>query len=96
MHSQHILEHVTARNQALEQELQIERGKALLAARNKQSEAEMKTMKARFQDMERELDETREANRQLKINTEKYLKKINDLEAWKLRMKAMIDGDSED
>ncbi|RDW85275.1 hypothetical protein BP6252_02865 [Coleophoma cylindrospora] len=95
VHSQNILEHVTARNQALEQELQIERGKVLLAARNEQSEAEMKKMKARFKDMERELGETREENRQLKINTEKNLKKINDLEAWKLRMKAMIDGDPE-
>ncbi|RDW77886.1 hypothetical protein BP5796_05738 [Coleophoma crateriformis] len=95
VHSQTILEHVTARNQALEQELQIERGKALLAARNEQSEAEVKEMKARFKDMERELGETREENRQLKIDAEKNIKKINDLEAWKLRMKAMIDGDPE-
>ena len=96
MHSQNILEHITARNQALEQELRIERGKALLKARNEQTEAEMKELRVRSQNLEHELDEMKVQNQQLTSNAEKYLKKIKDLEAWKLRMKAMIDGDSGD
>jgi peptidoglycan hydrolase CwlO-like protein len=96
MHSKNLLEHVTLRNQALEQELQIERGKAMLAARNRQTEAEMEAMRIQVKDSMHELNETREENQQLRSNAEKYLKKIKDLEAWKLRMKSMIDGDSED
>jgi hypothetical protein len=96
MHSKNILDHVTARNQALEQEVQIERGKAILAARSQQSDAEMKAMRIRVKDMESELSEMREQNQQLIISAEKNAKKIKDLEAWKMRMKAMIAGDSED
>lgn len=54
----------------------------------------MKMLKIRFTEMERELQETKEQNQQLLSAAEKHLKKIKDLEAWKLRMKAMIDGDA--
>jgi hypothetical protein len=96
MHSKSMLEHVTARNQVLEQDLRIERGKALLSARNEQTETEMKALRIQSKNMERELNEMREENERLRSDAEKYLKKIKDLEAWKLRMKAMIDGDSEE
>ena len=96
MHSQTVLQHVTIRNQALEQELRIEKGKALLSTRNEQIEAEMNTLKIRSQNMERELEELRCQNQQLISDAEKSSKKIRDLEAWKLRMKAMIDGDGGD
>ena len=35
-------------------------------------------------------------NERLTSDAERYVKKIKDLGAWKQRMKAMIDGDSED
>jgi len=79
LHYKKILEHVTARNKALEQELKIERGKALLATRNEQAVGEVEILREEIQ--------------RLKRNAERDGKKIRDLEGWKLRMKAMIDGD---
>jgi len=90
-----MLEHVTARNQALEQQLQIERGKSLLAARNQQTAVELNVLKTQSKDMEHELNKLREQNQNLTADVERHLKKIKDLEAWKLRMKAMVDGDAE-
>jgi chromosome segregation ATPase len=95
VHLKGMLAHATARNQALEQQIQIEKGKALLATRNEQTVVEMNALKTRLKDMEHELNELRQQNQHLTADTEKYQKKIKDLEAWKLRMKAMIDGDSE-
>ena len=95
VHSQTVLQHMTTRNQSLEQELRIEKGKSLLSTKNEQIEIELKALKVRFQEMERELQETRERNQRLSSEVETHLKKIKDLEAWKLRMKAMIDGDAE-
>jgi chromosome segregation ATPase len=96
IHLKTMLEHATARNQALEQELQIERSKALLAPRNEQITAEMNALRIRYKDLQHTLDDLTEQNQHLKADAERHLKKIKDLEAWKLRMKAMIDGDSED
>jgi predicted nucleic acid-binding Zn-ribbon protein len=96
IHLKTMLEHATARNQALEQELQIERSKALLASRNEQTVAEMNALRTQFNDLQHEFDDVTEQNQRLKTDAEKHLKKIKDLEAWKLRMKSMIEGDSED
>jgi len=96
MQSSNVLEHFNKRNRALEQELQIERGRTLLAKQNEQTEAELKALEIRFKDTEHELNEMRVQNERLTSDAERYLKKIKDLQAWKQRMKAMMDGDSEE
>jgi hypothetical protein len=95
-HSKNMLNQITAKNHALEQELQIERGKVLLAARNQQQEAETNALESKLKEMEIEIKELKEQNKQLKDDAEKSLKKIRHLELWKQRMRSMIDGDMED
>jgi len=91
-----MLDHLTAKNHALEQELQIERGKVLLAARSQQQEAETNALRSRVEDMETEIKVLREQNQKLKNDAETSLKKIKNLEVWKRRMRSMMDGDMED
>lgn len=91
-----MLEHITARNQALEQQLQIEKGKAMLAARNQDTVVELNALRIRSKNMEDELKNLKEQNQHLTAENQTFMKKIKDLEAWKLRMKAMIDGDAGD
>ena len=56
MQSKNVLEHLAKRNRALEQDLQIERGRTLLAKQNEQTEAELKALEIRFKDTEHELN----------------------------------------
>jgi len=94
-HSKHMLDSMTAKNSALDQELQIERGKTLLATRN-QHEAEITALQSKVKDMETVIRELRVQNQQFKSDAEESLKKIKNLESWKQRMRSMMDGDAED
>jgi len=89
-----MLEHITARNKILEQQLQIEQGKALLATKNQIIGAEYQAIKVKCEAMEQQANELKDENRVLKTESEGYQKKIKDLETWKSRMKALMDGDS--
>jgi len=87
-----MLEQATTRMHILEQDLMIERGKAMLIAGQNNKDAEINTIKDELklkQDMIKELTEKTE---ELLDDVRYKEAKIKDLEAWKRRMKMMIDG----
>lgn len=91
-HSKSLLEQATSRLHILEQDLEIERGRARLTASQGDKNAEVSALKQELRLKQDEIDKLAEANEELNGDVRNKKLKIKELEAWKLRMKLMIDG----
>jgi chromosome segregation ATPase len=91
-HSKSMLEQATTRLHILEQDLMIERGKTTLTTGQKDKEAEVNTLKDELKLKQDMIDELTKKIEELLDDVKCKEAKIKDLEAWKMRMKMMIDG----
>jgi hypothetical protein len=87
-----MLEQATTRLHILEQDLMIERGKAKLNSSQSDKDAEVNTLKHELKLKQDRIDELERKCAQLIDEHQSKDLKIKDLEAWKLRMKMMIEG----
>lgn len=91
-HSKSLLEQATTRLHVLEQDLEIERGKARLTISQSDKDAEISALKRELALQQSALDSLTKENERLTEDIKTKDLKINELEAWKMRMKLMIDG----
>jgi chromosome segregation ATPase len=91
-HSKSMLEQATTRLHILEQDLMIERGKAKLTANRSDKDAELTGLQEQLRLKQDAIDNLSKRNKQLSDAVECKELKIKELEAWKMRMKMMIDG----
>lgn len=90
-YSKYIVAHTEARLHVAEQDLAIERGKAVLATpRSNQNEVQI--LKDTIQRQEYKINKALEDYEALKAGSEKNAKRVEELEDWKRRMKMMVDG----
>lgn len=91
-HSKSMLEQATTRLHILEQDLIIERGKAKLNTSQSDKDAEINALQHELRIKQDIIDELEKKYELLVDEVKSKDLKIKDLEAWKLRMKMMIDG----
>ena len=91
-HSKSMLEQATTRLHILEQDLIIERGKAKLNTSQSDKDAEINALQHELRIKQSIIDELEKKYELLVDEVKSKDLKIKDLEAWKLRMKMMIDG----
>lgn len=91
-HSKSMLEQATTRLHTLEQDLLIERGKVKLTANKSDKDAEMIALQEELKLKHNIINSLTKRNEQLSDAVEFKELKIKELEAWKKRMKMMIDG----
>lgn len=87
-----MLEQATTRLHILEQDLIIERGKAKLNTSQSDKDAEINALQHELRIKQDIIDELEKKYELLVDEVKSKDLKIKDLEAWKLRMKMMIDG----
>lgn len=91
-HSKSMLEQATTRLHILEQDLIIERGKAKLNTSQSDKDAEINALQHELRLKQDIIDELEKKYELLVDEVKSKDLKIKDLDAWKLRMKMMIDG----
>jgi len=91
-HSKFMLEQATTRLHILEQDLMIERGKATLTASQNDKDTEINTLKDELKLKQTMIDELTKKTEELLDDVRCKEAKVKDLEAWKMRMKMMMDG----
>ena len=87
-----MLEQATTRLHILEQDLIIERGKAKLNTSQSDKDAEINALQHELRLKQDIIDELEKKYELLVDEVKSKDLKIKDLDAWKLRMKMMIDG----